>query len=125
MSVKAGHPKLPLKTAERLLDLNVKRWLSLLSLGAWRVTYEITDYKPRQGGEESYACGWPNYSKKRVHIKFWRGALISRAAIEELVIHELLHCFDERLGENSTAHELIYRLTPVLRRMRQKATRRE
>lgn len=109
---------------ERLLQRDLDRWVHLLGLGAWRITWDVVDRPLIHGGEAVAAVS--DYKKKRsgvrvAHIRFDRSDLTSPVRIEETVIHELVHIFDRGLGND--AHKLIYRLERPLRLVRKRLTR--
>lgn len=100
------------------------RWIYLLGLGAWRITWEISDKPLIHNGEEVAAVS--DYERKRsgyqwARIRFYRPELTTPAKIEATVIHELLHIFDRGIGND--AHKLIYRLERPLRMVRRRASR--
>ena len=105
---------------ERLIQRDLDRWIYLLGLGRWRVTWDLRD----DLGENA---AWADYRVKRsgyrkAHLLFARPEMTSAAAIEKAVIHELLHIFD--LGIGNDAHKLIYRLERRMRMVRQRASRK-
>ena len=102
---------------ERLIQRDLDRWIDLLGLTSWKITWELTDkpidrdvpvavnhYYVRQTG------------RKEAHIKFDRFHMKSPASIEKAIVHELLHLLDHGIGND--AHKFIERLEVPLRRLR-------
>ena len=110
--------------SERLVKRYVERWAYLLGLGAWRITWEVTEKPLVHAGEEVAAVS--DYERKRsgyqwARLRFYGPELTTPAKVEATVIHELLHLFDRGIGND--AHKLIYRLERPLRMVRQRASR--
>lgn len=105
--------------AERLIQRDLDRWIHLLGLGSWKITWEITD----QPIDHEVPVAVNHYyirrtGKREAHIKFDRFHLRSPAQVEKAVVHELLHLLDHGIGND--AHKLIERLENTLRRMRKR-----
>lgn len=107
---------------ERLIQRDLDRWIDLLGLGSWKVSWELTERpidKTVPVALNDYRITRTGYRK--AHIKFDRFHLKTAAQIEKAVIHELLHIFDHGIGND--AHKLIYRLEVPLRRIRRRSAR--
>jgi hypothetical protein len=107
---------------ERLVQRHIDRWVYLLGLGSWHITWEVTDrpiavdvpvaqndYYVRRTG------------RREAHIRFDRFRLRSARQVEGAVVHELLHLYDHGIGND--AHKLIERLETPLVRVRRRASR--
>lgn len=109
---------------ERLLQRDLDRWVRLLGLTGWKITWDIPDgpiTTDRAVAHNKYIRR--RYDGRRAaHIRFDRDQLRSPAQIESAVIHELLHLFDHGIGND--AHKLIYRLERPLRLVRKRLARR-
>lgn len=107
---------------ETLVRRHLERWVYLLGLGGWRITWEVVDGPIDH--EEPRARN--DYFKRRngyrvAHIRFDRTQITTPVQAERLVIHELLHLFDHGVGND--AHKLIDNLERPLRRARQRLSR--
>ena len=101
---------------------HVQRWVYLLGLGRWHITWEITDTPI----DHEIPIARNDYkvlrSGRRVsRLRFDRFHLKSDAATEKAVIHELLHLWDHGLGND--LHGFIHRLEQPLRTMRRRASK--
>lgn len=107
---------------ERALQRHLDRWMYLLGLGTWKITWElkdtpispdvpvaVNDYYVRKTG------------RREAHIRFDRFHLRTDASVEKAVVHELLHLYDHGIGNDG--HKLIERLEVPLRRARRRASR--
>lgn len=108
---------------ERALAKHVDRWVHLLGLGRWHITWELTD----QPIDHEIPVARNDYRVKRSgrrvsRIRFDRFHITSDALAERAVIHELLHLSDWGIGND--LHAFIYRLEQPLRRARIRASRR-
>lgn len=106
---------------ERAVQRHVERWVYLLGLGRWNITWELTegpidaevpvarnDYKVKRSG------------RRISRLRFDRFHIKTEAQAERAVLHELLHLGDHGIGND--AHKLIGRLEVVLRRVRKRAS---
>ena len=107
---------------ERHVQRHLDRWIYLLGLGSWKITFEISD-KPLDAdvsvADNHYYIR--RTGRRDAHIRFDAFRLRTHAQIEKAVVHELLHLYDHGIGND--AHKLIYRLERPLRRVRMKASR--
>ena len=108
--------------AEPLLQRHLDRWIRLLGLGAWRISWEICD----EPIDHDVPVAVNHYyvrktGRREAHIKFDRFQLTSDRKVEDTVIHELLHLLDHGIGND--AHKLIDRLEGRLRLVRKRASR--
>lgn len=109
---------------ERLLKKYLDQWIRLFGLGSWRITYEVVDVL-EDDNEEWLADVEPTKRRsgyKKAHLRFSLGVLTTPAFIETQVIHELLHIVQH--GAGNDGHRLVYRLSPKLRLVRIRASRK-
>lgn len=111
-----------MKSVERAIQRDIDRWVYLLGLGAWRITWEVVDGPIGRDGPVArndhfvYRNGY-----RKARVRFDRSQLTSPAQVERTVIHELLHLFQHGIGNDS--EKLIERLERPLRRMRQRMSK--
>ena len=107
---------------ERSLDRHVTRWVYLLGLGRWHITWEITEEPIDHEIPVARNDYFIKRSGRRISkIRFDRFHIRSDAQAERAVIHELLHLADHGLGND--LHGFITRLEQPLRRARLRARR--
>jgi len=109
---------------ERHVQRHLDRWIYLLGLGSWKITFEITA-KPidREVSVADNHYYIRRTGRREAHIRFDAFGLRTHAQIEKAVLHELLHLLDHGLGDSEALHKYIYRLERPLRRVRMKASR--
>ena len=105
---------------ERAIERHVQRWVYLLGLGRWHITWEITDLPI----DHEMPVARNDYtvlrSGRRVsRLRFDRFHIKSDASAEHAVIHELLHLADWGLGND--LHGFITRLERPLRLARRRS----
>ena len=99
--------------AERRVQIHLDRWIRLLGMTSWRITWEIAELPD----DEAIV----KYNDQEAHIQFDRASLTSDTRIEDTVGHELLHV----LSVGARDHErFIRRLAPRMRMVRRRAARR-
>ena len=108
---------------ERWIQHYLDRWIYLMALGSWRISYEVEAIVRDSKGNEVEAHSWVWYPIQKQHIAFNSRLLRTKKQIEEAVIHEVaLHLFD-RGARTRDIHILGNRLIPVLRVVRIRASR--
>jgi hypothetical protein len=107
---------------ERLLQHHMDRWVYLLGLGRWRITWDLVD--DLDGGasvaRNDHFVRRSGY--RTAHVRFNRSEVTTAVKIERAVIHELIHLFQHGVGND--AEKLVERLERPLRRVRQRLSKR-
>jgi hypothetical protein len=108
--------------AERAIEKHVGRWVHLLGLGRWHITWEIVD----QPIDHEIPVARNDYKVRRSgrrvsRLRFDRFHIKTDSQAERAVVHELLHLLDHGLGND--LHAFIARLEQPLRRARIRARR--
>lgn len=108
---------------ETLVQRHLDRWIYLLGLSRWRITWDVVDGPI----DHERPVARNDHFKKRsgswtAHIRFDRSQVTSPAQVERAVIHELVHLLHH--GAGNDAEKLVERLERPLRRVRQRLSKR-
>ena|SRR3990167_138837 len=107
---------------ESLVQRYMDRWVYLLGLGGWRITWEMVDGPIDKDAPVARNDHFKRRSGHRVaHVRFDRAKVTTPAMVERVVIHELLHLLQWGIGED--AEKLIERLEVSLRRLRRRVSK--
>ncbi len=107
---------------ERWVQHYLDRWIYLMALGKWRITWEVLDVVREDSGLIVEARNETDFKRKTQHIQFNRRLLRTKKAIEIAVTHELLHQ-QGRGARGRDEHLIINRLDGILRIIRIRASR--